>query len=679
MMIHDAEDRANILLVDDQPANLSALDAILGGAGYNLIYVNSGEAALRLLLEHDFAAILLDVRMPGMDGFETARLIRGRKLSRHIPIIFLTAHDDGQLSVEQAYALGAVDYLVKPLVPEILRAKVAGFVELYLAKARAKRQADQLRLLIQGSVDYAIFMLDPAGVVVSWNTGAERINGYRAEEIIGRHFSCFYPEEAILRDWPGEELKRAIAEGSFKEEGWRLRKDGSRFWASVVITALRDESGRLQGFSKVTRDLTERKRTEEELLQLHRDLEKRVQERTQELEASNAALRDSEERLRQINEQLAAASRYKDEFLATLSHELRNPLAPVRNALQIMKLVRNNAEAVDQARLVIERQVSHLVRLVDDLMDVSRISRNKLDLRRETVELASVVQAALETSRPWIDAAGHQLTTDLPAEPVYLEGDHVRLAQVFSNLINNAAKYTQRGGHIWVTAEVRGSEAVVTVRDNGMGIPREKLPHVFEMFTQIDRSLERSHGGLGIGLSLVQRLTFMHGGSVEAHSKGQGQGSEFVVRLPVKPSTLAPLAAAGHLEAPASTTAQCRVLVVDDNRDSAASLSLLLGLMGHEVRTAHDGLEAIEVAEAFQPDVILLDIGLPKLNGFDACRRIRATPAGKDMMLIAMTGWGQEEDRQRSRASGFDLHLVKPLDPQALGKLLAELHNKCSK
>jgi PAS domain S-box-containing protein len=374
---------------------------------------------------------------------------------------------------------------------------------------------------------------------------------------------------------------------------------------------------------------------------------------------------------KQAEKALREADRRKDEFLATLAHELRNPLAPIRNGLQIMRLAGHSREAVEQARTVMERQLGHMVRLIDDLLDLSRISRGKIELRKGRVPLAAVVQQAVETSRPAIEQAGHELTVSVPPDPIYVDADVTRLSQVFSNLLNNAAKFTANGGQVWLTVERRDGEAVVSVRDNGVGIPAHMLPKVFEQFTQVDRSLERSQGGLGIGLTIVKRLVEMHGGSVEAHSDGYGKGSEFVVRLPVV------LSLAGEQPpddaGPARPSARRRILVADDNRDSATSLAMMLQVMGNETRTAFDGLEALDVAAAFRPDVILLDIGMPRLNGYDACRRIREQPWGKDLVLVAVTGWGQDEDRRRSQESGFNSHLVKPVEPADLEKLLAGL------
>lgn len=412
------------------------------------------------------------------------------------------------------------------------------------------------------------------------------------------------------------------------------RPDGSRRTALAHANPFFDDSGKLLGAVNVLMDITERKQTED-------------------------LVRESDRR--------------KSEFLALLAHELRNPLAPLRNGLQIMLRANHDRTMVEQARAMMERQLGHMVRLIDDLLDLSRIGNGKISLRKEVIDLADAVQDAVETSRPLIDEAGHELTVSLPPRPVHVDGDRTRLAQVFANLLNNSAKYTVRGGRIWLTVEPQGSDVVVKVKDNGIGIPTERLPRVFEMFAQLDRSLERSQGGLGIGLSLVRGLVEMHGGRVEVSSDGPGKGCEFVVRLSV---LLAP-GRGPQRENGVPNHWNCssnyRILVVDDLRDSAISLSMLLKIMGHTTKTAHDGLEAVKVAEAFQPDVALLDIGLPKLNGYEVCRRIRQQPWGENMVLIALTGWGQDEDKRLSKEAGFNFHMVKPVDPAALEKLLAGL------
>ena len=383
-------------------------------------------------------------------------------------------------------------------------------------------------------------------------------------------------------------------------------------------------------------------------------------------------IRDQLDELQRAEVQLRDTDRRKDEFLATLAHELRNPLAPIRNALQIMHLTPDDKPSREQARRMMERQLGQMVRLIDDLLDVSRITRGKLELRKERVELAAVIGTAIDTSRPLVEDAGHELDVSLPTDPVYLDADPVRLAQVFSNLLNNAAKYTERGGRIWLAVERRDGEVRISVRDTGVGIPAESLTSIFEMFNQVDRSLEKSHGGLGIGLTLVKRLVEMHGGSVEARSDGPGKGAEFIVRLSaVGVSRVTQQSRAEDARRP--NIARCRILVADDNGDAAESMGTMLRLMGNEVRTVHDGVQAVEEAAAFRPDMVLLDIGMPRLNGYEAARRIRRERWGKDMVLVALTGWGQDEDKRRASEAGFDQHFTKPVDPVHLERLVAGL------
>ncbi len=377
--------------------------------------------------------------------------------------------------------------------------------------------------------------------------------------------------------------------------------------------------------------------------------------------------------LRAVEQQLKEAARRKDEFLATLAHELRNPLAPIRNGLELIKLAGPQEPVVEKARSMMERQLTQMVRLVDDLMDVSRISRGTLELRKEQTPLAAVVNSALEASRPLVTQMGHTVSVSLPPQPLLVEVDFTRLAQVFVNLLNNAAKYSSRGGHIQLDVEQQGGDVVVTVRDTGVGIGADQLLRIFEMFTQVDASLEKSQGGLGIGLTLVKRLVELHGGAVEATSNGPGQGSAFIVRLPiVVDSSRAP--AVGVDVEPAAANSPLRILIVDDNRDAADSLETVLRGMGHDTRTAYDGLACVDTADVFRPDVILLDIGLPTLNGYDVCRRIREYSWGNDVVVIAATGWGQDDDLRLAREAGFDHHMLKPVDPQALVTVLAGSH-----
>ena len=411
------------------------------------------------------------------------------------------------------------------------------------------------------------------------------------------------------------------------------RPDGSRLPVIVNFDALKNARGEIVGAVTSFEDISERKRAEEALKE---------------------------------------ADRRKDEFLAILAHELRNPLAPIRNGLKILEMTGNKPEIAQNAQSMMDQAVHQMVRLVDDLLDVSRITTGKLKLRKEPVELAAVVKSAVETNQALLDERGHELTVMLPPEPILLEGDPIRLAQVFSNLVNNSAKYSEERGGIRLSAESQGDEVVVRVTDRGIGIPADHLPRIFDMFAQVDTASERSQGGLGIGLSLVKRLVEMHGGTIAAHSEGPGKGSEFVVRLPVLTQGLS----ASLIAKPGDQTSllsKCKVLVVDDNRLSCKSTAMLLQLMGHEPITAQNGVEGIECARTFRPDVILLDIGLPQLNGYEVARRVRQEPWGKSIFLIAMTGFGQEEDRRRSVEAGFDDHMVKPIDLVELEKKLSDI------
>ncbi|HEX7331022.1 MAG TPA: PAS domain S-box protein [Pyrinomonadaceae bacterium] len=475
------------------------------------------------------------------------------------------------------------------------------------------------------------------GIIQSWNAAAEQLFGYTAEEAIGRHISFVIPPERLAEE---EQIIANLRIGKRIEhyETERVRSNGERVTVSLTISPIKDDAGNVIGASKIVRDITERKRLEDDLRRLAADL--------------------------------SATDRRKNEFLATLAHELRNPLAPMSNMLEVLKRANGDTEIVKRAHDTIERQLAQMVRLVDDLLDLNRITHDRLELRRSEVELSSVIQQAVEVARPLIDAAGHKLTVDLPREPIYLNADRARLAQVFGNLLNNSSKYTRSEGTISLSAKRMDGQVLVTVKDNGAGIPQDKLDSIFDMFMQVDRTSEQSQAGLGIGLTLVKRLTEMHGGSIEARSAGEGQGSEFIVRLPV----LNKSTAVSSLE-PASqqSTAKRRILIVDDNRDSADSLSMLLEITGNKIYIAHDGVEALEAVEKHRPEVILLDIGLPRMDGHEVCRRIREKPWGRDIMIIALTGWGQEDDRRKSEEAGFNGHLVKPVDYDKLLELLSSL------
>jgi signal transduction histidine kinase len=543
------EPRVNILIVDDEPRNLAVLESILDDPGYRLVRATTGDDALLALMADEFALLVLDVQMPGMTGFELAQLVKERRKTARIPIIFLTAYYNEDQHALEGYGSGAVDYLHKPVNPPVLRSKVAVFAELH----RKTREIEQANRLLQGEV-------------------------------------------------------------------------------------------------------SERRRAEARLSELNASLDQRVTDRTLELQASEARLIES--------------NRRKDEFLATLAHELRNPLAPLRNAAHFLKLRGPGTQDVQWASEIMDRQVAVMGRLIEDLMDVSRINQGRIELRRAPVELEHVVADALETIQPQIAGSGHKLTVMQPRVKLVIDGDRSRLAQVLVNLLSNAAKYTDPGGQIELRVVSESGEAVISVHDTGIGIPSHRLEHVFDMFSQEEPALSRSRGGLGIGLSLTRKLVQLHGGTVTSHSEGPGKGSVFTVRLPVMavhsdatPSIeAAPAASAGG---------GLRILVADDNADAGETLAVLLQVMGHDVRHVLDGSLAVSATAAFDPQLVLLDIGMPGLNGYDTCRALRKQAGGTARTIVAVTGWGQPQDVAKAADAGFDHHLVKPVEIESLVQLIA--------
>jgi PAS domain S-box-containing protein len=507
----------------------------------------------------------------------------------------------------------------------MLKKNTATQFETDLARAR-------LAAIVQSSDD-AIVSKDFNGVITTWNDSAERIFGYKAEEAIGQHISLIIPEDRLEEE---TQIISSIRAGRRVEhfETLRRTKSGKLVNLSITVSPIRDESGQIVGASKVARDITER------------------------IEIEHA---------------LREADRRKDEFLAILAHELRNPLAPLRNALAIFRSAKANESIQAQAREMMERQIHQMVRLVDDLMDISRITRDKITLQKEHITLESLLHNAVETSRPVIDSFGHYLKVDLPPEPVYIDGDMVRLSQVFSNLLNNAAKYTKRGGKISVSGRKEGDNVVIHVTDNGIGIPPKMMPRVFDMFLQVDSTIERSQSGLGIGLTLVKKLVEMHGGHVEAFSEGEDKGSDFVVTIPASPVQVAE--ESNNNDDPEIKPSGARVLVIDDNVDSARTLGWMLELQGHEVQLAFNGKDAIAEAERFQPLIVMMDIGLPGITGYELCPLIRKIPGMKDATFIAQTGWGQEKHRRQSKEAGFDHHLIKPVEINQLEQLLTSILN----
>ncbi len=511
-----------ILVVDDLEENLLALEALFRREGLELLKARSGPEALELLLKYEIALALVDVQMPDMTGFELAELMRGTERTRRVPIIFLTAGTADQQRQFRGYEAGAVDFIQKPIEPDVLKSKAEVFIELF-------HQRQEIARLLEESRGQA------------------------------------------------------------------------------------------------------------------------------------AALQE--------------ADRRKDEFLATLAHELRNPLAPLRNGLQVLKLAEGDVERTTAARELMERQLSHMVRLVDDLLDISRISQGKFELKRDRVSVSSVVEAAIEASRPTLEAGGHSFTLSLPNQPLLLNADPTRVAQMVSNLLTNAGKYTPDGGRIELSVFADDTDVFFRVKDTGVGIPSEMLPRVFEIFTQVGRTLDRAQGGLGIGLALVKQLVDMHSGSISAESEGVGRGSTFTIRLPHdsrKAGVVESLASHSKVTTPATLDSR-RVLIVDDNIDGAESMATLLELSGHTTRTAHSGPDALEAVRDFRPEVVFLDIGLPGMDGYEVAQRIRAESQVERPMLIALTGWGSHDDRERSRNAGFDHHMTKPIELAQLEQILTQI------
>ncbi|HEX4591591.1 MAG TPA: response regulator, partial [Gemmataceae bacterium] len=729
------DDKVDILIVDDLPEKVLVYRAILDDLGENLVVARSGAEALAEVLKREFAVILLDVYMPGMDGLETAAMIRQRKKSAHTPIIFVTALAD-ELRAAEGYAHGAVDYILAPVIPSVLRAKVKVFVDLFRMTRQVKRQAEERVALAEErsrrtaaeeanrrlaflaragavlgqSLDYERTaadaarlpvpdLADLAAVVFAESAGgpkpivARLVEGRAVvdesatlpgdlADAVGRAFArgvtefCppipgFAAEESSTRDLENSPLSQLGREAG--GEGLNRCPGGAKQPPSASLAQSR-ERGRV--LTCIALPLSAGGRTVAVLGLARTDRDRwftPADLATADALASRAASALENARLyREIQQ----ADRQKNEFLSMLAHELRNPLAPIRNAVAIFRAADAGPAAVEWAGGVIDRQVQHLVRLVDDLLDVSRITRGKIRLRREPVDVAAIVAEAVEACRPVFEVRRHHLDVALGPRPLWAHGDPTRLAQVFTNLLNNAAKYTEPGGRVWLTAGADESNTYleVRVRDTGIGIAPDLLATVFDPFTQGDHSLDRSEGGLGIGLTLVRRLVELHGGTATAASEGPGRGSEFVVRLPLAPAEastarrdddtaetpltgLPAIPSCRHSGLPAAGR---RVLVVDDNVDGADSLARLLRLGGHEVRLAHDGPAALTTAEEFHPDAVILDIGLPDMNGLEVARRLRQMPDTDRMMLVAVTGYGRDEDRVRSLEAGFDYHFVKP-------------------
>ncbi len=706
-------ERTNILVVDDRPEQLLVFRTILEELGQNLVFVKSGREALGAILAQEFAVILLDVNMPDLDGLETAKLIRDYRRAAHTPIIFVTAYAD-ELQTARGYSLGAVDYILAPVNPQILRTKVKVFVELNVMRQRERRQAEQrvalataesARKAAEGNARRAE-LLSHASRVLSGTLDAAIASRQLLELVVPRlaPFAMLVPLSERQQAQAGLvcTVKAAgdgcdflvLSEGDLPtqaRDGITLALERSacvdledaaaHLLLSGVLVHARIPAAKmeLQSVAAVPLlfsdkplgvlfvadrrgNLCDRAALEElasraaiafENARLVRNLQVEVMER-----------QTAEEKLRQ-------ASRRKDEFLAMLSHELRNPLAPISNAIELVRRMAPNEPKIVWAGEVMDRQVKHLTQLVEELLDVARIGQGKIALKKESFELSALLAHAVETARPGIEARGHKLRIKQPEKPVWLQGDFGRLAQSVGNLLSNAAKYTEKGGAVDLTAKVEGGTAIISVRDNGIGIDAELLPRIFELFEQGERGLDRSQGGLGVGLSVARSLVEAHHGRLEASSQGVGKGSEFRIFLPC----VTVVQRDGDAKAATNQVRDAggvRVLIVEDNMDAAESAALYLNMEGHSVKAVHDGKQALDCARVFAPQVVVLDIGLPVVDGYAVARALRAAPETRSALLIALTGYGQKEDIERAMEAGFDLHLVKPADLKRLAEMIGE-------
>jgi len=700
----DGDERANILIVDDLPEKLLVFGTVLEDLGQNLVFVRSGSEALREVLQREFAVILLDVNMPDIDGFETASLIRKYKRSAHTPIIFITAYAD-EMQTAQGYSLGAVDYILSPVMPEMLRSKVQVFVDLHTMQGRIRRQADErvarvaaetgqrvaeengrraaflsrASSVLAASLDPAVAMqglvelLVPDTATLALLLTTDGHGGLDAGPL-ACHVAGQVPQLSELHVARLPVLLQQVLHRALRQRSRQVLSAvelqalqsvdaglvagaavpllaGERVLGVLVVGLSQPDGGLAAAGWAMLDELAGRAAIALENATLYRSLQAEIVER------------------RAAQDELQYTNQRKDEFLAMLSHELRNPLAPIRNALEIMRRLAPPEPKLKWAGDVMDRQVSHLTRLVEELLDVARISEGKVSLNRQPVDLGAVVAQSVETVQPFVDARSHTLVLSLPRSPVWLQGDAARLSQIVSNLLHNAAKYSEEGGHIALSLALHDGEATVSVRDNGMGIDAALLPRIFDLFAQGSRALDRSQGGLGVGLTLARRLAELHGGRLEARSEGVGRGSEFLFTVPcvslvtTDPPAPPPPVARG----PQSR----RVLIVDDNQDAAESVAEFLELEGHEVRAVFDPELALASVAGFAPQVVLLDIGLPRISGYEVCRRLRLMPQTRDALIVALTGYGQREDQRLAMEAGFDRHLVKPTDPDALVALIS--------
>jgi signal transduction histidine kinase/DNA-binding response OmpR family regulator len=683
-----SEERASILIVDDRHDKRLVFSTILDELGEEVVTAQSGEEALRWLLENDCAVILLDVNMPGMDGLETAELIRSRRKSAHTPIIFITAFAD-EIHTAKGYSLGAVDYILSPVMPNVLRSKVRALVQLYKLNLELRRRADErvalareqaarsvaeqsqrraaflaelghvmgkslnASAILEGACNLAVpFLADYCTFAIAERFGMERATCYAASSAWAALPHCQGPAFETWRRKVEEDVLTAGERRMLPCGGETSLGDGGTVAAFPLTTR-----GECIGVLVLGRCGSEGTFNHDDI-----SLAENVAERVA------GALDNS-----LLYTRLQDADRRKTEFLATLSHELRNPLAPLRNALRTLRMIgQSDPGQLAQLSDMMDRQVTHMTRLVEDLLDVSRITSGNIELRKQYLDLRKELGHVLESCQSRITEAQHVVVLKCPEQSLVVEADQARLHQMLENLIINAVKYTDPGGRIDISAAAEGGEVVIRVRDNGIGISAEQMPHIWGLFVQVDPSQERVRRGLGIGLALVTDLVMRHGGKVEAYSEGLGKGSEFALRLPrvSQTSVPAPATAPPARYSPVSPDKALRVLVVDDNVDAADSFSLMLRLLGEETAVAHDGSVSLQVAESFMPDLVFLDISLPGLLGTEVARRLRAHPELRSAYLIALSGYGTDEDRQKSMAAGFDEHRTKPLDPDLLPGIL---------
>ena len=668
----------NILMVDDQPGKLLSYESILAGLGENLIRANSGNEALEHLLKNEIAVVLVDVCMPELDGFELASMIRSHPRFRKTAIILISSVMVEDVHRLKGYDSGAMDYVSVPIVPEILRAKVSVFADLYRktealenlnrelelrvaertaqieTSAELLRLSEQgFRLLVENVQDYSILMLDAEGRVSNWNTGTERLYGYRADEIVGHHYSQFFLPEDVESGRPQRLLLAAGRDGHSEDEGWRVRKDGSKMWANVMITALHDPQGNLLGFSKIMHDLSDRKRAEEERAML--------------LEKAEEARRESD-----------TANRLKDQFLAVLSHELRTPLNAITGWAHILEGGGLDLETQSKALEVIKRNAFLQARLISDLLDVSRIITGKLHLDLKQVDLSSVVQAAVDIVRPVAEAKKIRIDVSLAGNSSLIRGDSVRLQQIVWNLLSNATKFTPQSGSVQVISKLVNSHVELSVQDDGPGIQPEFLPHIFEPFRQEDSTSTRSHQGLGLGLAIVRSLVELHGGTVRAMNREDASGALVKVILPQNASIAAskgihPRTDISQREDGDGLTAETvlqstRILVVDDEADAREVVTLILERSGATVFKASSANEAMAMIQELSPDVLVADIEMPREDGYGLVRRIRSLPdeKGGRIAAIALTAHAAAHDLPKLLSAGFQCHVPKPLQPREL-------------